>query len=199
MSTIDEFDSLLRDRFDLDRDDLIAALRTLPAHRPWATRLTAGEAMLLDSAGLIEDPEAYAEVAADITAHMGRLYNTSYSASEVSKGLSVTPSRVRQRRLDHTLWAIDDGGKWVFPSVQFDVVENEADTSILVLVRGLDRVLQQLLPRDLHPTSVASFLLTPQPELEINGRQLSVKQWLLHGEAPEKVLELIEIHDWAAV
>lgn len=198
MTTVDELDSLLRDRFDLGRDDLIAALRTLPAHRPWASRLTAGEAALLDSAGLTEAPEAYAEIAADVTAHMGRLYNTSYTSSEVSGGLGVNPSRVRQRRLDRTLWAIDDGGKWVFPSVQFDITDEKAGAFSLKLVRGLDRVLQQLLARDLHPTSVAGFLLTPQPELQIDGRQLSVKQWLSHGESPEQVLRLIEIGDWAS-
>ena len=46
--TVDELDQLLRDRFDLGRDDFIAALKTLPAHRPWATQLTATEAELLD-------------------------------------------------------------------------------------------------------------------------------------------------------
>ena len=66
--TVDELDQLLRDRFDLGRDDLIAALKTLPAHRPWAATLTAGEARLLDAAGLTEDPDAYAEIAADVTA-----------------------------------------------------------------------------------------------------------------------------------
>ena len=38
---IDELDRLLRDRFDLGRDDLIAALKALPAHRPWAAALVA--------------------------------------------------------------------------------------------------------------------------------------------------------------
>lgn len=113
--TTDELDQLLLDRFNLHRSDLIAALKTLPAHRPWAATLTADEARLLDDAGFTEDPETYAEIAADITAHMARLYSSAYTAAEVREGLGVNDSRVRQRRLAHTLWAINDGGTWYIP------------------------------------------------------------------------------------
>lgn len=196
--TVDDFDQLLRDRFDLGRDDFIAALKTLPAHRPWATQLTASEAELLDDAGFAEDPAAYAEIAADVTAHMGRIYSTAYTAAEVASGLGVNDSRVRQRRLSHTLWAIDDGGTWVFPSLQFDTVRNGRDSLTLKHVRGLDRVLPHLLPRGLHPTAVAGFLLTPQPDLLIDGQPKSVREWLLHGQPVEPVLNLIDVADWAA-
>lgn len=197
--TVDELDQLLRDRFDLDRADLIAALKTLPAHRPWAATLTAGEARLLDDAGLTEDPDAYAEIAADVTAHMGRLYSTAYTAAEVSSGLGVNDSRIRQRRLNHTLWAIDDGGAWVYPAVQFELVDNGRDApQSLKHVRGLDRVLPDLLTKDLHPTAVAGFLLTPQHELRIGGQPTPVREWLLHGEPVEPVLNLIAIGDWAS-
>jgi hypothetical protein len=57
--TVDELDQLLQDRFSLSRSDLIAALKALPAHRPWAASLTAAEAELLDDADFVEDPEAY--------------------------------------------------------------------------------------------------------------------------------------------
>jgi len=197
--SVDELDQLLRDRFDLGRDDLIAALKTLPAHRPWAATLTAGEARLLDDAGLTEDPDAYAEVAADVTAHMGRLYSTAYSAAEVANGLGVNDSRIRQRRLNHTLWAIDDGGSWVYPAVQFELVDNgRGAPRSLKHVRGLDRVLPRLLTKGLHPTAVAGFLLTPQHELLIDGQPKSVREWLLHGEPKEPVLNLIDIGDWAS-
>ncbi|MGE2834695.1 DNA-binding protein [Mycobacterium sp. SMC-4] len=195
--TVDELDQLLRDRFDLGRDDLIAALKALPAHRPWAVTLTASEARLLDDAGLTEDPSAYAEIAADVTAHMARLYSTAYSASEVAAGLGVNDSRIRQRRLNRTLWAIDDGGSWVYPNIQFELVDSKLGTS-LKHVRGLDRVLPPLLAKHLHPTAVAGFLLTPQHELIIDGQPKSVREWLLHGESVEPVLDLIEIGDWAS-
>jgi hypothetical protein len=196
--TVDELDQLLRDRFDLGRDDFIAALKALPAHRPWATQLTATEAQLLDDAGFTEDPGAYAEIAADVTAHMGRIYSTAYTAAEVATGLGVNDSRVRQRRLSHTLWAIDDGGTWVYPSLQFDTVHNGRDPLTLKHVRGLDRVLPHLLPRGLHPTAVAGFLLTPQSELLIDGQPKSVREWLLHGQPLEPVLNLVDVADWAA-
>jgi hypothetical protein len=122
--TVDELDQLLRDRFDLGRDDLIAAVKTLPADRPGAATLTADDARLLDVAGLTEDPEAYAEIAADVTVHMSRFYSTAYTVVEAANGLGVNNSQIRQRRLKHTLWAIDDGGSWVYPAVQFEVDDN---------------------------------------------------------------------------
>lgn len=196
--TIDELDQLLLDRFNLRRSDLIAALKTLPAQRPWAATLTTDEARLLDEAGFTEDPEAYAEIAADITAHMARLYSTAYTAAEVQVGLGVNDSRVRQRRLARTLWAINDGGTWVYPAIQFEIVDRGRDEPLtLKHVRGLDEVLPALLARELHPTALAGFLMTPQPELRIDGRPKSVREWLLHGESVEPVLGLIEISEWA--
>lgn len=196
--TTDELDELLKDRFDLARADLIAALKTLPAQRRWAATLTEGEAELLDSAGFAEDPQAYAEIAADVIEHMGRLYNTAYTAAEVAGGLGVNDSRVRQRRLAHTLWAIDDGGTWRFPALQFEVVDDGRDQTTLKQIRGLDQVLPHLLAQDLHPTAVAGFLLTPQSELRIGGRPQSVNDWLRHGGSTQPVLELIELGRWAA-
>jgi hypothetical protein len=195
----DELDQLLLDRFNLRRADLIAALKTLPAHRPWAATLTADEARLLDDAGLTEDPEAYAEIATDVTAHMARLYSTAYTAAEVREGLGVNDSRVRQRRLNRTLWAISDGGTWVYPAIQFEIVDRGHDKPLkLKQVRSLDEVLPALLARELHPTAVAGFLMTPQPDLRIDGQPKSVRGWLLHGESVEPVLGLVQIGEWAA-
>jgi hypothetical protein len=195
--TTDELDQLLMDRFNLARTDLIAALKTLPAQRPWAATLTEEEANLLDNAGFADDPNAYAEMAADVIAHMGRLYRTSYSAAEVAKGLGVNDSRVRQRRLAKTLWAIDDGGTWVYPALQFEPAGNGRGKATLKQVRGLDQVLPHLLAQDLHPTAVARFLLAPQPELLIGGQPQSVRDWLLHGESVRPVLDLIDVAQWA--
>jgi len=195
--TTDELDRLLLDRFNLRRSDLIAALKTLPAHRPWAATLTTDEARLLDDAGFTEDPAAYAEIAADVTAHMARLYSTAYTAAEVREGLGVNDSRVRQRRLARTLWAISDGGTWVYPALQFELVDRDEPLK-LKQVRGLDEVLPTLLARELHPTAVAGFLMTPQSDLRIDGQPKSVREWLLHGESVEPVLGLIEIGEWAS-
>jgi hypothetical protein len=193
----DELDKLLMDRFNLGRADVIAALKALPAQRPWAAALTESDARLLDAVGFTEDPEAYTEIAVDAIAQMGRLYNTAYSAAEVAKGLGVNDSRVRQRRLAHTLWAIDDAGTWVYPSLQFEVVDNGRTQAKLKQIRGLDQVLPRLLTLGRHPAAVAGFLTTPQPDLSINGQPRSVKDWLLHGESVQPVLELIDISQWA--
>lgn len=193
MSTVDEdLDELLRDRFGLARKDLVAALRALPAQRPWAARLTEGEARLLDAAGFTENPDDYAQAVADATGQMARLYSTAYSPAEVATQLGVSASRVRQRRLAHTLWAIDDGGSWVFPAPQFHITE----PGRVEFVRGLDQVLPTLLTRGLHPTAIAGFLESPHPQLHLDGRDLSVREWLLCGEPVEAVLELLELADW---
>ena len=97
--TADELDALLKDRFSLSRADMITALKTLPAHRPWAAALTAEEAHLLDEAGFVEDHDAYTEIAVDVVAHMARLISTAYTSNEVASGLGVNESRIRQRRL----------------------------------------------------------------------------------------------------
>jgi hypothetical protein len=195
----EELDRLLRDRFDMQVRDLVAALKTLPAQRPWAATLTAQEARLLDDAGFVEDRQAYTEIAADAIAHMARLYSTAYTAAEVREGLGVNDSRVRQRRAAHTLWAIDDNGSWVYPAVQFETVDAGRGKPLrLKLVRGLDQLLPHLLTRDLHPSAIAGFLMTPQPELRIASQPTTVRDWLRHGESVEPVLELLELGQWAA-
>jgi len=193
----DELDELLMDRFNLARSDLVAALKTLPAQRPGTATLTEEEVRLLDKAGFTAEPQAYASMAAASIANMGSIYGTSYTAVEVAKGLGVNDSRVRQRRLANTLWAIDDGGTWVYPSVQFEVVDNGRGTTTMKQVRGLDQVLPQLLTQSLHPAAIAGFLQSPQPELLIAGQPQSVRDWLLHGEPVQPVLNLIDVARWA--
>jgi hypothetical protein len=53
----DELDVLLYQKFRLRREDMLAALKTLPAIRPWAAELSSDEARLLDEAGFTEDPD----------------------------------------------------------------------------------------------------------------------------------------------
>src|SRR5271168_3459465 len=151
--TADELDELLFRKYRLRSADMLAALKTMPAIRPWAAELSADEARLLDESGLTEDPDAYAEVAADVLAHMGLLINTAFSAGDVAGALGVNESRVRQRRIAKTLWAIEDNGAWVFPAMQF---ESDAKTGKYKQIRGLDRVFAALAP-DLHPVAVAGF------------------------------------------
>ena len=52
----------------------------------------------------------------------------------------------------------------------------------------LDGVLKGM-PRDLHPQTVAGFFKTPQPELALEGRTVTVTEWLLAGGSPEPVAD----------
>jgi len=194
MSAADELDQLLEERFGLDRADLIAALRTLPAIRPWAASLSEGQARLLDESGFTEDPQAYRRVAADTVAQIAVLITTAYSAAEVADALGVNGSRVRQRRIARTLWAIEDNGAWVFPALQFD--RDNATGRPRKQIRGLDRVFAAL-PADLHPVAVAGFLRTSQADLQINGRPETPLRWLRSGGDVEAVLRVVEVADWA--
>jgi len=190
----DELAQLLRDRFDLSPDDVVAALKALPALRPWAATLTAEEARLLDDVGFTEDPEAYAEAAVDIAAHLGRLISTAYTANDVAAGLGISQSRVRQRRLSGELWAIADGATWLFPVLQF---ERDANGGPTRQIRGLGEVFPAL-PDDLHPVAIAGFLHTPQPDLEVNGRPVAPLEWLRSGGDVAAVLTAAQALEWAS-
>lgn len=195
MMAIDELEELLKDRFNLQRSDLLTALRSLPAQRTGAAELTAEEADLLDRYGLVEDAPAYARAAAEVITHTARLVSTAYSAAEVAAALGVNDSRVRQRRLAGTLWAIDDGN-WIYPALQFDTDQNTGRPTRQV--RGLEQVFPRL-PADLHPAGVAGFLVTPQQGLSVDGRPMSVLQWLGSGGRIEPVLDLVDVAYWAGV
>jgi hypothetical protein len=193
--TADELDVLLYQKFRLRREDMLAALKALPAIRPWAAELSPDEARLLDDAGFTEDPGAYARVAADTVTHMALLVNTAYSAREAATALNVNESRVRQRRLARTLWAINDNGAWVFPALQF---ETDPQTGRpYKQIRGLDRVFAALAP-NLHPVAVAGFLRTPHPDLTLQGRPVHPLEWLQSGGHVDPVLRLVEAADWAS-
>ena len=193
--TVDELDQLLSERFNLQRADLLAALKTLPAIKPGAASLTQDEVRILDAAGFVEDPVAFAQAAADIVAHTALLINTAYTGPEVAALLGINESRVRQRRLARTLWAIESDGNWVYPTIQFEVnlKTGKPDKQI----RGLEQVFAAL-PLGLHPAAVAGLLRTPQTELQVDGQPRSIVEWLRSGGPVDPVLHLIEIGDWAS-
>ncbi|CAN3132245.1 hypothetical protein ACNUDN_30415 [Mycobacterium sp. smrl_JER01] len=171
-----ELDQLLHDRFDIGTADFVAALKALPALRPWAASLTEEEARLLDDAGFAEDREALLAAGAEIAGHVAHLAVTAFTAEEVATGLGVSASRVRQKRLAGELWAIPDGQTWVFPVLQF---ETGTDGGPSRQIRGLDQVLKAL-PDGMHPVAVAGFLRSPQPDLYLD-RALTPVEWLRSG------------------
>jgi hypothetical protein len=193
VSNVKELDQLLHERFDISRDDFVAALRTLPSVRPWATTLTDEEARLLDDADFGEDPDAYVAAGVEIAGHAGRLAVTALTAAEVKEALGISDSRIRQKRLALELWAIPDGPTWLFPISQFD---SDPKTGLPSRqVRGLAEVFKAL-PADLHPVAVDGFLHTLQPELERGGQQYCPLDWLRDGGDVDGVITAALASDW---
>ena len=99
MPTNPELEQLLQDRFDITTTDFVAALKFLPASRPWAASLTEDEARLLDDADFAEDRDAFVAAGTEIAGHRAHLAVTAFTADDVATGLGVSASRVRQKRL----------------------------------------------------------------------------------------------------
>ncbi|MEB3052102.1 DNA-binding protein [Mycolicibacter sp. MYC123] len=163
--------------------------------RAVAARLSLHDAALLDQAEFGEDPEAYAQVVIDSVAHTTLLITTAASAREVAAALGVNDSRVRQLRIAGKLWAIDNGGTWAYPALQFESDPRTGQAS--QQIRGIDEVFAAL-PRDLHPIAVAGFLSSPHPDLAIDGYARTPLDWLRSGGDVSPVLQLVEVADWAS-
>jgi hypothetical protein len=185
-------EELITQHFGVSAEELTSALDTLAPIRPDAAALSDDEAALFDAADFAEDERAYARVTLEAAGHTARLLSTAYSASEVAELLGVSDSRVRQRRANRTLWAIEDAGGWVFPALQFEDVDGRRRQ-----IRHFDQVLPAL-PTDLHPLAVARLLTTAQPDLVVDGQPVSPLQWLRNGGDVHAVLTIIQAADWAS-
>lgn len=105
----------------------------------------------------------------------------SLTTRQVAELLGVDPSRVRHRIRDGQLYAVaGDGGEHRLPRWQFGTIH---------VLPHLRKVLQAL-QADLHPLEVAGFMTTPQPELELEGKALCPRDWLLGGGSVDPVVEL---------
>ncbi|ASR37144.1 hypothetical protein BAY61_21530 [Prauserella marina] len=108
------------------------------------------------------------------------LADSSLTVIEAAARLGVDDSRIRHRLKEHRLTGWKDQGGWRLPAWQF------TSTSVLP---GLEVVLRAV-PEDQPVLVVAAFMGTPQPDLVINGKQATPRQWLLAGGDPEQVAEL---------
>lgn len=186
-----DLEQLLHDRFDITTSQFVAALKVMPALRPWSASLTEDEARLLDDANFPEDRDAYLAAGTEIAGFAAHLAVSAFTAEEVASGLGVSASRVRQKRLAGKLWAIPDGQSWVFPVLQF---ETSADGGPIRQVRGLDQVLKAL-PEGLHPVAIAGFLRTPQPDL-FHDRPMTPVEWLRAGGDVDQAIAAAASADW---
>lgn len=152
-----------------------AARKISPPQTSPADYFSPSQQRVLSDVGL--DLSSYREDEADPRARpvaaAAVLAESSHSVAEAAALLGVDTSRVRHRLKEGRLTGWKDKA-WRLPTWQF------AESGALP---GLDVVLRAI-PDDQPQLMVAAFMNTPQPDLEINGRPVTPRQWLLaHGDA----------------
>lgn len=165
-------------------------VRALPAvsRRGDPTRdLTPDEGAALERGGLDLSPETTEDQEHDPfaqgAAEYAVLLATALSLAEGAERLGLDPSRLRHRLAERTLYGIKTAHGWRLPRFQFD-----PDTGREL--PGGGKVLAALDP-DLHPVSVTRWFLTPDPDLEIDERPVSPRDWLRHGGSPRAIAPLV--------
>lgn len=130
------------------------------------------------------EPDPRAQAAAAYAA----LLADAMSVAEVADRLGIDGSRVRHRLAKRQLIGIRQPRGWSLPAYQFG-----ADGQLLP---GIERVAAAL--SGSHPVVVARFFATPQPELVVERRRLTPRQWLEGGGDPSRVAALARTLDLVA-
>ncbi|CDO30886.1 helix-turn-helix domain-containing protein [Mycolicibacterium porcinum] len=187
-----ELDQRLQDRFEITTAQLVAALKLLPAVRPWSASLTEDDATILDGHDFPEDSDALLAAGTETASHVAHLAVSALTGEEVAAGLGISETRVRHNRLAGGLWAIPDGRGWLFPRMQFETAANGGPCR---QVRGFDQVFKAL-PTGLHPVAIARFLRTPQPSL-FHDRPMTPAEWLRGGGDIDRAVTAAANTDWS--
>jgi hypothetical protein len=113
------------------------------------------------------------------------LRDTSITANDVAKRLSVSSSRIRQLSSSSNSGLSSfqgESGERLYPTWQFD-----GDKTIPHL-----RALLQELPANIHPVALRRFMALKTADLEPKelDEELSPLEWLIAGYPPEDVLTL---------
>ena len=110
------------------------------------------------------------------------LIETSLTAADAARLLRVDVSRIRQRLRERSLFGVEYEGQWRLPRFQFERKH---------LLPSLAEVVAAL-PAEVNALEVAEWFLSPNPDLEIEGREtpLSPREWLLRGMPPRRLAEL---------
>jgi hypothetical protein len=142
------------------------------------------DAEVLRKGGLTLESRRHGEpdVVARTAARAAVMLFQAKTTAEVADALRVSATRVRQRAVERTLYAIRDGGEWRFPRWQFDPQAGRE-------IPGLAAVIPSLSPR-LHPIAVYRFLTEPSPDLEVEDQAMSPISWLSTGGDPGPVAEI---------
>jgi len=147
--------------------------------------LSAGELDALASVGLTSErwkEEGASDPLAQSIADFMALLETSFSTSQAAKYLKVDASRVRQRLRERSIYGIEYDGQKRLPRFQFERRK---------VIPGLADVLRAL-PPGMSPLDVAEWFLSPNPDLDLEGRRApaSPREWLLSGRSVAAVVAL---------
>lgn len=175
---------------DVDRKFFAQILHSLSDRNPAAPALSEHDAGLFAEAGFVADPAAATAARVDRDIRMQELVHSSLSIAEAADRLGVTAARIRQRLGEGNLWAFSSGRNRLLPPGQFTATG---------AVPHLEQVVP-LLAKDLHPLTVEALLTRPQPSLTVEGRPVSIVQWLTgsagSSEDIERVADVITAAEW---
>jgi hypothetical protein len=185
---------ILKEAGITDLDELARAaaafLRTHPLLRIKLppNGLSAQEVAFLNAGGAVGagsfNQKKFNDNIATIAAEYAQMVATSLTLREAAELLSVSPSRVRQRIDDGSLYAIEGPSGRVCPKFQF------SDKGTLP---GLEQVLSAI-DKQAHPVAVQRFFLTPSQDLEPKNlnQSLTPREWLISGYPSEAVVVLAQ-------
>lgn len=138
----------------------------------WTRTAPNSTSAFLREHGGIPDVASPPEVHSGVVARHAVSVAQALTTGQVADLLGIDPSRVRHRVRQAHLYAVPGTTRERrLPMWQFDGAS---------VVPGLREVLVAL-PRGLHPLEVAGFMLTSQPELDVDGEPVSPRDWLRHG------------------
>ncbi|MGH9106812.1 MAG: hypothetical protein ACRDZX_13465 [Acidimicrobiales bacterium] len=112
-----------------------------------------------------------------------------WTVTETAEALGVDPSRVRQRLNGSSLLGVKVGREWRVLLAQFVTGNGEPHEP-----PGLAEVLRAV-PRHLPAIVVASWLSTPQPELQLDGEPLAPTEWLERARDIGRAVSLANVLD----
>jgi hypothetical protein len=107
---------------------------------------------------------------------------SSLTAEQVAHELGLSASTIRHYKSAGRLYSYERRGKLHFPLWQFSTTSGQVIPSLAAVLAAL--------PQEAHPQTIAGFFQTLQPDLVIDGRTSSAKQWLEAGGDPEPVVAI---------
>lgn len=173
----------------LSEQDFAAALDAQLTDRgpQGSTPLTAGEREFLIAQGVAEPDLETVAAAAELRLradHVIDLAATSYTVGDAAVRLGVDSSRIRHRIADRSLYGLRIGARLHLPHWQFTDGEPSGPLPHL-------RAVLRAVPDGVSPIEMTGFMTVPQAELVLAGRAVTPRQWLLAGQRPEAICEIL--------